>query len=273
MGIDRTGFTKTHRHHGSKATPPAANAQWHLVGAPHRSTLAGLARAIRTLADGLRLLSKLARRWDLRPSAPETSDSSGPRGQDRLEFVVHRWFVGSGVPGRCRGFKKNFNRHNKEPADHALGRSRGGFGSKFHLVTDGRGLPLVVEITAGQRHESTQIQTLLDGIAIAQPVGRPRKRPKSLAGDKAYSFPKVRQWLRAHGIKPVIPRRSNQRQGNCTFDSQSYKRRCVIEQCVGWLKECRRIATRFEKLAVSFLAMFKLAIIQRYLKLAFSDRA
>jgi len=99
-------FAETHRHHGSKATPPAANAQWHLVGAPHRSTLAGLARAIRTLADGLRLLSKLARRWDLRPSAPETSDSSGPRGQDRLEFVVHRWFVGSGVPGRCRDFKK-----------------------------------------------------------------------------------------------------------------------------------------------------------------------
>lgn len=131
----------------------------------------------------------------------------------------------------------------------------------------------MAEVTAGQRHESTQGETLLDGIGIAQPVGRPRKRPKSLAGDKAYSFPHVRQWLRAHGIKPVIPRRSNQRQGNCTFDSQNYKRRCVIEQCVGWLKECRRIATRFDKLAVSFLAMFKVAMIQRYLKLAFSDRA
>lgn len=130
-----------------------------------------------------------------------------------------------------------------------------------------------MEVTAGQRHESTQVETLLDGIAIAQPLGRPRKRPKSLAGDKAYSFPSVRQWLQAHGIKPVIPRRSNQRQGNGTFDSKSYRRRCVIEQCVGWLKECRRIATRFEKLAVSFLAMFKLAMIQRYLKLAFSDRA
>jgi transposase len=190
-----------------------------------------------------------------------------------LGFVVHRWFFGSGIPGRCWGFKKNSHQHSKEPKDHALGRSRGGFGSKFHLVTDGRGLPLVVEVTAGQRHESTQVETLLDGIAVAQPVGRPRKRPKSLAGDKAYSFPSVRQWLQAHGIKPVIPRRSNQRQGNGTFDSQSYRRRCVIEQCVGWLKECRRIATRFEKLAVSFLAMLKLAMIQRYLKLAFSDRA
>jgi transposase len=130
-----------------------------------------------------------------------------------------------------------------------------------------------VEITAGQRHESTQVGTLLDGIGVAQPVGRPRKCPKSLAGDKAYSFSNIRQWLRAHGIQPVIPRRSNQRQGNGTFDSQSYRRRCVIEQCVGWLKEHRRIATRFEKPALSFLAMFKLAMIQRYLKLAFSDTA
>jgi len=53
----------------------------------------------------------------------------------------------------------------------------------------------------------------------------------------------------------------------------SYRRRSVVEQCVGWLKECRRIATRFEKLALSFLAMFKLAMIQRYLRITFSGRA
>jgi transposase len=82
----------------------------------------------------------------------------------------------------------------------------------------------------------------------------------------------VRHWLRAHGITAVIPRRRNQRQGKAHFDQQAYKRRSVIEQCVGWLKECRRIATRFEKLAISYLAMFKLAMIQRYLKLAFSHR-
>ncbi len=77
----------------------------------------------------------------------------------------------------------------------------------------------------------------------------------------------------AHGIRAVIARKSNQRKGSRPFDKQSYRRRCVIEQCVGWLKECRRIGTRFEKLAISFLAMFKLAMIRRYLKLAFSDRA
>jgi transposase len=113
----------------------------------------------------------------------------------------------------------------------------------------------------------------MDGITIPQPIGRPRKRPRRLAGDKGYSYPRIRRWLRAHGIKAVIPRRSNERPGRGPFDQRSYRRRSVIEQCVGWLKECRRIGTRFEKLAISFVAMFTLAMIQRYLKLLFSDRA
>jgi hypothetical protein len=55
------------------------------------------------------------------------------------------------------------------------------------LVTDGRGLPLAVEVTAGQRHESTQVEAVLDDISIPQPVGRLRRRPQRLAGDKGYS--------------------------------------------------------------------------------------
>ncbi len=114
---------------------------------------------------------------------------------------------------------------------------------------------------------------MLDGIAIPPKIGRPRKRPRRLAGDKGYSYPRVRDWLRAHGIRPVIPHRSDQCPGHSVFDKDTYKRWSVIEQCVGWLKECRRIGTRFEKLAINFLAMLKLAIIERYLKLAFSNRA
>jgi transposase len=134
-------------------------------------------------------------------------------------------------------------------------------------------LPLTVEVTAGQRHESTQVETVLEGIAVPQRVGRPRKRPRRIAGDKGYSYRGVRDWLRAHGICPVIPYRSNQPPSRSVFDEVTYRRRSVIEQCVGWLKECRRIGTRFEKLAISFLAMLNLAIIERYLKLAFSNRA
>lgn len=62
-------------------------------------------------------------------------------------------------------------------------------------------------------------------------------------------------------------------QRSIEFDKKTYRRRSMIECCVGWLKECRAIATRFEKLAVNFLAMLKLALIQRYLRiLDSSDR-
>jgi transposase len=108
-------------------------------------------------------------------------------------------------------------------------------------------------------------------------IGR-RSRPKRVAGDKGYSYPRIRRWLRRHRIEAVIPQRSDQlaqhRGRPLTFDKEAYRRRSVIECCIGWLKECRRIGTRFEKLALNFLAMIKLAIIRRYLRgLDLSDRA
>jgi len=162
-----------------------------------------------------------------------------------------------------------------------LGRSRGGFGSKFHLATDGHGIPLALEVTAGQVHESTRAESVI-GRAIATLMGRRRKRkgrrwkPKKAAGDKAYSTPRVRDWLKDRLIKPVIPHKANERaahDGRVKLDSEAYKGRSVIEQCVGWLKENRRIGTRFEKLAVNFHGMLQLAMIKRYLRLLFSDRA
>jgi len=90
-----------------------------------------------------------------------------------------------------------------------------------------------------------------------------------LAGDKGYSYPRIRAWLRRRGIGAVIPRRKDQRPGDgrARFDAGAYKRRAVVEQCVGWLKESRAVATRFDKLAVNYLATVKLAMIQRYLRL------
>lgn len=117
----------------------------------------------------------------------------------------------------------------------------------------------------------------MDGISIPQPLGRPRMRPENLAGDKGYSYPRIREWLRDHGIGAIIPQRDDQRAYHVgrplTFDKETYRRRSIIEQCIGWLKECRRIGTRFEKLAINFLAMVKVAMIQRYLVFSFSDRA
>jgi transposase len=149
------------------------------------------------------------------------------------------------------------------------------------VVTDGQGTPLTIEVTAGQVHESTRAESVI-GQAVACLIGRRRQRqgrrclPKKLAGDKAYSVPRVRDWLQEHLIKPVIPHKSNElaaHDGSAKFDQKAYCGRSVVEQCVGWLKEYRRIGTRFEKLAVNFHGMLQLAMAKRYLKLLFSDRA
>ena len=136
-------------------------------------------------------------------------------------------------------------------------------------------------MTAGQVHESTRAESVI-GQAIAILIGRRRKRkrrrckPKKLAADKGYSVPRVRDWIKAQAIKPVIPHKDNEAarwDGRVKFDKEAYRGRAVVEQCVGWLKEYRRIGTRFEKLAVNFHGMLQLAMIRRYLKILFSDRA
>lgn len=108
-------------------------------------------------------------------------------------------------------------------------------------------------------------------------VRRPRRIgwPIRLAGDKGYSYDSIRGFLKRCGIEPVIPRKENQpRPEYETFDKKTYRKRCRIEHSVGWLKECRRLGTRYEKLALSFLAFAKLGITLKYLRLLDpSDRA
>ena len=152
-----------------------------------------------------------------------------------------------------------------EPEDHALGRSRGGFGTKLHLVVDGSGVPLSAVLTPGQTHESQAVDRVLRAVRLKRPGGRggrPRSRPRRLAGDKGYSYPTLFRYLRGRGITPVIPTKKNQRP-NPRFDRTLYRRRNVVERLVGWLKENRRLATRYEKLAVNYLALVKLAMIRR----------
>lgn len=96
-------------------------------------------------------------------------------------------------------------------------------------------------------------------------LGRRRRRPRRLAGDKAYSQAFVRRWLWRRGIKPVIPRKKDQfgkRGRPARFDRRAYRRRNTIERCVNQLKENRRLGTRYDKLAVSFLAWAKLAMVR-----------
>ena len=111
-------------------------------------------------------------------------------------------------------------------------------------------------MTAGQAHESKSFEALMDTARI-----RRRRRPGAVAGDKGYSYPRIRGWLSRRGIEAVIPSRSDQQV--VRINKRKYRGRNVVERCIGWLKWCRRVATRYEKLAESYLAMVKLAMIQR----------
>ena len=104
----------------------------------------------------------------------------------------------------------------------------------------------------------------MDTVCVPQPGRPPRRRPKRAAGDMAYNNQRIRGWLRARRMGAVIPRPKNQRRRR--FDKARYKGRNVVERLIGWLKERRRLATRFEKLAVNFLAMIKIAMTLWFLK-------
>ena len=97
--------------------------------------------------------------------------------------------------------------------------------------------------------------------------------PLKVAGDKGYGDAPIRAWLERRVIEQVIPQRSDQikRRGKRRLDRAAYKKRARVEQCVGWLKENRRVGTRYDKPAFSFHAFVNLAIIRRYLRLLAPD--
>ena len=124
-------------------------------------------------------------------------------------------------------------------------------------MTERTGKPVVTALTAGQRHESPQAIPLL-----AQATER--LWPDAVAGDKGYSASELRNWLQVHDIEAVIPYRADEG-GDHTYDHDAYRERPIIERAINRLKRYRRIATRYEKLASSYLAMVTIACILEWL--------
>ena len=94
--------------------------------------------------------------------------------------------------------------------------------------------------------------------------GRPRLRPASIIADRGYSSRPVRGELRRRAIRAVIPQKRNERPAYL-MDWAAYRRRQVVERLVNRLKQYRRVATRYEKLAATYLAMVTLAAIRLWL--------
>ena len=136
-----------------------------------------------------------------------------------------------------------------------MGRSRGGLTTKIHVLVDARGLPFRFELTPGQEHDSQAAAGLLDGLW-----------PNSFVlGDKAYDADWIRRQIEDQGAAANIPDRSNRKQSHA-FSPTLYRERNRVERFFNRLKHCRRVATRYEKLAANYLAMIKLATIRIWLR-------
>lgn len=141
---------------------------------------------------------------------------------------------------------------------------------KIHVLCDGAGHPLHFELTAGQTHEAAALDTVMIGADehLIAADGEPIAWPVALAGDKGYRAAWIDEYLLDLDITPVIPSKTNEdRQARpVTFDKQTYRDRNIVERLIGWLKECRRVFSRFDKTAKNFAGMIRLAFIQRYLR-------
>ena len=113
------------------------------------------------------------------------------------------------------------------------------------------------------------METLLEGVDVAGEETDELLWPVRLAGDKGYRADWIDEYLLKDGITPVIPSKDNEDRGArpVEFDRDAYRERNIIERLIGWLKESRRILTRFEKTAKNYLGMLKMAFIHRYLRL------
>jgi len=113
------------------------------------------------------------------------------------------------------------------------------------------------------------VAALLAGGAVARPPGRPgaraRVRPARVAADRAYTGRTIRRSRRRRGIGAVIPRQVLEPRRGVRFDRAAYRERNVVERAIRRLKHHRAIATRYDKLAVTFHATLTLAVILLWL--------
>ena len=131
--------------------------------------------------------------------------------------------------------------------DQALGRSRGGLSTKIHMAVDATGRPVRFILTGGQASDAPQGVPLLDGITATHVIA-----------DKGYDSNGILDFAREQGAIAVIPPKSN-RKVQREYDRELYKERNLIERAFNKLKNWRRIATRFDRRSIYFLATLHLA--------------
>lgn len=136
-----------------------------------------------------------------------------------------------------------------------MGRSRGGLTSKVHAIVDINGLPVRLGLSPGEAHDNRLCAELLAGL-----------KPKTMVlADRGYDADWIRALVNEQGAWPNIPPERNRKDPIC-FSPYLYRSRNLVERFFNKLKPCRRVATRYDKLAANDLAFITLASIRIWLR-------
>jgi transposase len=136
-----------------------------------------------------------------------------------------------------------------------MGRSRGGMTTKIHAVVDTNGLPVQLGLTTGEAHDNRLCSVLLNQLS-----------PQTLLlADRGYDADWIRSLASEQGAWANIPPKRNRKETIC-FSPYLYRARNLVERFFNRIKQCRRIATRYDKLAANYLAFIKLASIRVWLR-------
>ena len=145
-------------------------------------------------------------------------------------------------------------REKRGQTDEALGRSRGGFSTKIHIIVDALGNPVEFILTAGQEADVAQAEPLIEG-----------HKAGAYILDKAYDSDAVVAAAKRQGGEAVIPSKKNRKVPR-DYDEHLYKERKKVEWFINLIKQYRRVATRYEKTARNFLGFVHLASIMVLLR-------
>lgn len=244
VGVSRALHSGRPRPERAQAHEPPPCFGWDFLDRPDGFSVARLAGRVREMVQCLPPVPALdpGRAVGTDPRSAERKPDRARRAPDDRQ---HRYPRPSSGSGRKRGTPQQ-----------GFGRSRGGFTTKIHLRVNGAGLPMRSDITPGQTSDYLGFDLVMDDNL---------PEPRVLLADRGYDADRVRKTMEDRNVVPVIPMRKS-RKLRVAIDRKLYRLRNLVERCFNKLKNARRVATRYDKTAESFLGFIDITSIRLWLR-------